>query len=138
MFSIFKKKKKQLTIADVIKNSLSQKKLNLQIDLYVDDQILFQVVPAKHYTNNGLTENELNGFLEIHFFNKNKTHTLENQEKANQLSKIGELIYYEEPKENHNYIKPIGNNPEIIEIIIKNRIKEIYPDISPSRISIKY
>jgi hypothetical protein len=137
MFGILKKIRKP-KISNIIKNALSQKESNLHIDIYIDNQILFQVVPAKYYDNKGLTKIELNGFIELHFFNKNKTLTLDYQEKLIQLSNNGEFTYYEEPKGIHNYIKPIGMNPEIIEIIIKNRIKNTYHNIDTSRISIRY
>ncbi|WP_338378930.1 hypothetical protein [uncultured Flavobacterium sp.] len=138
MFGIFKKKKKELGVSEVISQALKNGISELHINIYVDDQILFQVVPAKFYAARGLNENELDGFMELHFFNKNKTLTIENEQFAKQLSENGTLLYFEEPKGVNNYINAVGKNPNEIEKIINERIKTIYSNIKPERITIQY
>lgn len=138
MFGLFKRKKKQPGVSDVIRQALTQGEIGLHINLYVDDQILFQVVPAEHYGERGIEENDLNGFIELHFFNKNKTLTIENEQFAKELSDLGTLTYFEEPKGNHNYIQAIGRIPEEIEKTINERIGTIYSTIKSERISIEY
>ncbi len=138
MFGIFKSKKKQSGISDVIKQALAQGETGLYVNLYVDDQILFQVVPAKHYTQRGIKGEYLSGFIELHFFNKNKTLTIEHEQFAKELSNKGTLTYFEEPQGIHNYIQAIGKVPEEIEKIINERIKTMYSTIESERISIEY
>ena len=65
MFGLFKKKKteqkerKQVSIADKISYILNRGETGLHINIYIDDQILFQVVPAKDYAEKGINEEEL-------------------------------------------------------------------------------
>ena len=136
MFGLFNKKKPG--ISDVIRQALIQGETGLHVNLHVDDQILFQVVPAKQYAQRGIKEEDLNGFIEYHFFNKNKTLTIENEHFAKELSEKGTLTYFEEPKGIHNYIQAIGIIPEDIEKIINERIRTIYSNIESERISIEY
>jgi len=143
MFGLFKKRtkqkvRKQVSIADKISYILNRGETGLHINIYVDDQILFQVVPAKYYAEKGVSKEELNEFIEIHFFNKNKTLTIEHEKFIKELEQKGLLIHFEEPKNVNNYINTIGKNPDKIQEIINNRIKSIYSNISEDRISIEY
>lgn len=141
MFGIFKRKKKrnrQPGISEMIRQALAQGETNLHVNLYVDDQILFQVVPAMHYAERGLNDKELKGFIELHFFHKNKTITKANESFAKKLSTNGVLTYFENPKGIHNYINAIGIDPEEIEKVINKRIDEMYSNIEKDRISIEY
>ncbi len=138
MLGIFKKKRKQLGIADVIENALMQGEKGLHVNLYVDEQILFQVVPAIHYAERGIEGEDLQGFIELHFFNKSKTLTLENEQFARALADKGILKHFEEPKGIHNYIQAIGKNPVEIEKVINTRIKTMYSNIDIKRIRIEY
>ncbi len=138
MFGIFKKKKKQPGISDVVGQALTQRENGLHVNLYVDDQILFQVVPAKNYAERGIEGGDLKGLAELHFFNKSKTLTIDNEQFAKELSDKGILKYFEEPKGIHNYIQPIGKNPVEIEKIINERIGTMYSNIRSERIRIEY
>lgn len=141
LFGLFNKKppnKSKDSIAGKIQSILDQGEKGLQINLYVDDQILFQVGLATHYGKRGLKGEDLDGFMELHFFNNNKTFTTENEQFAKELSKKGELIYFEEPKGVHMYIRAIGKEPVEIENVINDRIKTMYANIAASRISIEY
>jgi len=141
MFGLFKKKEKKVKqprISEIVEHALSKGQKGLHINLYIEDQILFQVVPARSYGKRGLSDDELNGFVELHFFNKNKTLTNENEAFAKKLVEKNILTHYEEPKGNHNYISAVGNNPEKIERLINKRIDEVYQNIDRNRISIEY
>lgn len=143
MFGLFKKRieqkeRKQVSIADKISYILNRGETGLHINIYVDDQILFQVVPAKDYAEKGVNGEELNDFIEIHFFNKNKTLTIENEKLVKELEQKGLLTHFEEPKNVNNYFNIVGKNPDKIQEIINNRIKSIYSNISEHRISIEY
>lgn len=122
----------------MIRQALAQGETNLHVNLYVDDQILFQVVPAMHYAERGLNDKELKGFIELHFFHKNKTITKANESFAKKLSTNGVLTYFENPIGIHNYINAIGIDPEEIEKVINKRIDEMYSNIEKDRISIEY
>lgn len=137
MFGIFKKKNKKPRISEVIEQALLQGETGLQVNLYVDNQILFQVVPAKYYAQKGVKEEDLNGFIEHHFFTK-KSLTKENEQFAKEHFDKGILTYYEEPKGVHNYIRAIGKNPDEIERIINESIRTIYSNIDSQRISIEF
>ena len=138
MFGIFKRKKKQPGISEIIGQALAQGENGLHVNLYVDDQILFQVVPAKHYAKKGVEGEDLKGFIELHFFNKNKTLTIANEQFIKELSDKGILKYFEEPKGVHNYIRAIGKIPIEIEKVINERIRTIYSNIESERIRIEY
>ena len=138
MFGIFKRKKEQSRISDVIGQALAQGENELHLNLYVDGQILFQVVPAKHYAERGIEGQDLKGFIELHSFNKNKTFTIDNEQFMKELSDKGILKYFEEPKGIHNYIKAIGRDPLEIEKTINERIRTIYSNIETERIRIEY
>src|SRR5690625_2019676 len=134
MFRIFKRKKQQSRISDVIGQILAQGEDGVHINLYVDDQILFQVVPAKHYGERGIGREDLKGFIELHFFNKNKTLTIENEQYVKKLADKGILNYFEEPEGIHCYIQAIGKTPMEFEKTINERIRTIYTNIEPKTI----
>lgn len=138
MFGLFKRKKKQPGISDVIRQALTMGETGLHVNLYVDDQILFQVVHAKDYAQRGIKKGDLDGFIELHFFNKNKTLTIDNEQIAKALADKGTLTHFEEPKGIHNYIQAIGKIPDEIEKTINERIRTMYSNIDSERISIEY
>ena len=139
MFGLFKRKKKTpLSISEKIQKLLNQGEKNLHINLIVEDQILFQIVPAMAYGKRGVLKNELDGFIEIHFFSKNRTETIENHLIAKELERAGEFIYFEEPKGIHFYLKAIGKKPSEIEIVIEERINNMYQNIESNNILIEY
>lgn len=138
MFGFFKRKKRQPSISDALRFALQQEANRLHLDLYIDHQILFQVVPAKHYAQRGISGSDLDGFVEIHFFHKNKTLTLGFEPLAKELAERGEFIHFEEPKGNHNYMRAIGKVPKVLEDQIHERLKTMYATVESTRISIKY
>lgn len=105
--------------------------------MWVNDQILFQVGPIEHMLKHGLVSNSHEDMVLMHFFNKNKTHTLGawNFFKVN-FETLG-FIYFEEPKGVHLYIRNIGNAPVKIEKEIIANIKH-YAEIDNSAIQIEY
>jgi hypothetical protein len=136
MIRIFRKRNKQhafLPIKEGLRNAIKNGESSIQVNIYVDKQILFQVVPVQPYFKRGITEQE--GFIEAHFFNKNKTLTLQNENKLAERAKKGDFIHYEDSKGWQFYIKWIGKNPAEIEKIINFRLKEIYINIEFSRLS---
>ncbi len=130
--------KKQNSIANMVRQILNNGSTGLHINLYAENQILFQIIPAFHYEKWGIKGSELSGFIELHFFSENKTLTVDNQPIANKLAKDGELIYFEDPKGIYNYIKAIGSDPDNIETVIQQRIKEMYSNIKSDEITIEY
>ena len=139
IFDIFKKKKRNdQSIATRLTDILNQRPNNLHIMIYIKDQILFQLMPAKNFTDKGLTATDSNDFVVIHFFNKNKTFTYGKLEKFKNPDLEKEYFYYEEPKGNYNYLKIVGQNPIEIEKEIYANFKEIYELDDLSAITIDY
>ena len=140
MFGILKKKKKsipEMPISEAIVECKKQGAKNLSINLYIEDQILFQVMLAKHFTNRGLELSHPEDMAIVHFFNKNKTLTLETWGKFKSEKMEHIFLHYEQPKGVFHYVKNIGTNPKNIEKAIRNEIL-LYELTSESKISIEY
>ena len=104
----------------IIKNQKKGAK-NLHINLFLNNQILFQAMPSRHFKERGIESSNENDMAIVHFFNKNKIKTSDELEKFK--SRISEKGFIEfETKQNINFIRNLGNNPRMIE-------KEIYKDI---------
>ncbi len=139
IFDIFKKKRRnEQSIAARLTDILNKQPNNLHMMIYIKDQILFQVLPAKNFKDKGLTDPNPNDFVAIHFFNKNKTLTFDKLEKFESADLKKDYFFYEEPKGNFNYIKIIGQNPTEIEKEIFANFKEIYELDDLSEITIDY
>jgi hypothetical protein len=125
---MFFKKNRQNShaLATRLKDILKKGPNNLHINIYVKNQILFQVMPAKNFVEKGLTAINPNDFVVAHFFNKNKTLTFDKLEKLNNPELSKDYMFYEEPKGNLIYLKIIGQNPIEIEKEIYANFKEVY------------
>lgn len=140
MFGLFKKKKKPINELPISEAIIECERLgveNFGINLYIEDQILFQVTNAKHYTKAGLEVNNEDDLAVVHFFNKNKTLTLDTWESFKTHQRENEFLYFEEPKGVFNYTKNIGNIPSEIEKEIYQQMK-LYIIPEGSHISIEY
>jgi hypothetical protein len=139
MFGLFKRKKNiaSLPIHMAIIECQKLGSKSLAINVWINDQILFQVMAGKHMVKHGLELNTDGDRCLIHFFNKNKTHTWSNWEAFREKHIELELLYFEEPKGNHNYVKNIGTDPKNIEKEITQAI-ELYSDIDRNLISLEY
>ena len=124
MFGLFKKRKKdisQLPISEALPelyNNHGAKYLNIM--LWIGDQILFQVIPAKHFIDKGIKSNSDKDLVVLHFFNKNKTNTIDTWEYFKNNS--DGYINFENPKGNENFIKLLGNNPKQIERLVNEEV----------------
>ena len=109
------------SIHKIITKNWNKGAKNLHINLYLKDQILFQVIPSRYFKERGIKSlNELDMSI-IHFFNKNKTITFDKLEKfKSRISKNGYIEF--ETKTNFNFVRNVGSNPRLIE-------KDIYKDI---------
>ena len=140
MFGIFKKKKKpisEMRISEAIVECKIQGVENLSINLFIEDQILFQVIMAKHFTDRGLDIINREDMAVVHFFHKNKNLTIDTWEKFKQENMENDFLLYEEPKGVFIYVKNIGDNPREIEEAIKKEMLR-YNLINDSKISIEY
>ena len=84
MFGLFKKKKKsipEMPISEAIIECKKQGAKSVSINLYIEDQILFQVMLAKHFKGKGLESDNSDDMAVVHFFNTNKTLTHDTWEK---------------------------------------------------------
>ena len=111
---------------------------NLHIDIFIDDQILFQVMAAKNFSSHGFQHQDPDDYTEIHFFNKNKTKTIDAQYNIKNTDLAKAYYYYEEPKGNHNFLRAIGKDPDKIAHTIMDRFKVIYGLKELSSIRIDY
>lgn len=138
MFRLFKKKPiSQLPISKAIVESKKNGAKDLSINLYIENQILFQVIMAKHFQENGLEIQSIDDMVIIHFFNKNKTLTINTWNKF-KIEKLElEYLHYEKPKGVFFYLKNVGNNPKKIEDAIQKEILK-YDLTNDSKISIEY
>ena len=138
MFGLFKKKTiSQLPISKAIVECKKNGAKDLSINLYIEDQILFQVIMAKHFQENGLETQSIDDMAIIHFFNKNKTLTINTWNKF-KIEKLElEYLHYEKPKGVFVYLKNVGNNPKKIEDAIQKEILK-YDLTNDSKISIEY
>ncbi|MCE7993397.1 MAG: hypothetical protein HEP71_15530 [Roseivirga sp.] len=137
--NLFKRKKGlQRSVASELESIFKQNPTNLQIDIYIKDQILFQIMEAKVFEQYNFQAHSPNNFAALHFFNKNKTLTFDKLSKFQYLD-FGDLYYhFEEPKGNHNFIKEIGKTPEDIEREIDAAFKDIYELADLTDITIQY
>ncbi|XOV67662.1 MAG: hypothetical protein ACFHU9_00555 [Fluviicola sp.] len=130
MFGLFKKKK-NISLLPIQKAIVECPKLgskSFAINIWIKDQILFQVMAGKHMTKHGLEVNSDSDRCLVHFFNKNKSHTWNNWKTFKEKHEALDLLYFEEPKGNHNYMKNIGSDPKNIEKEITQAI-ELYSGI---------
>jgi hypothetical protein len=136
VFKLFKQRNTRAgTIASQFTDAISRNDKGTQINIYVDEQILFQITHGITFTSEGLSLENSNDFVELHFFNKNKTHTIENQPIIKELTQKEGFIYYEKPKDYHFYFRAIGRDAIEIEELIWFRINTVYSNIETSRIS---
>lgn len=131
MFSFSNRNRTTTNInADEIRDFLNKHFSKPQIDYWIDDQILFQVMHAKYFVDHGFQANT-NDFAIVHFFNKNKTYSLKTWQKFQENQQTSELFYFEEPKGYHNYLKNIGSEPTNMEMEI-NKALDFY-ELEPHR-----
>ncbi|MDF4201593.1 hypothetical protein PXD56_01415 [Maribacter sp. SA7] len=139
IFDIFKKKRtNDQSVAARLTDIMNQRPNNLHMVIYIKDQILFQVMPAKNFKDKGLNAQNPNDFVAIHFFNKNKTLTFDKLEKLKSLDLEKDYFRYEDPQGNFNYLKIIGQNPIEIEKEIYANFKDIYELDDFKEITINY
>ena len=140
MFGLFKKKKKpiyELPISEAIVECKRQGAEDLGINLYIEDQILFQVMSAKHFESKGLEFTHKDDMAIVHFFNKDKTLTQKAWDKFKSEKKENDFLHYEDPKGVFFYVKNIGSKPVTIEKEIQSHMK-LYELSNDSNISIEY
>lgn len=135
---LFKTNKTQGSIKASLTTILKQKPRNLYINIYIEDQILFQVLPAKTFIELGFQTDTPDRFVALHFFNKNKTLTLDVLSKFQHPDLGKDYYYFEEPKGNYNYIKEIGVSPKELQNQIHFAITQIYEVVNMKDISIEY
>ncbi|MGD1847981.1 MAG: hypothetical protein ACFB10_21520 [Salibacteraceae bacterium] len=122
MFSFFNRNRSLTAIkASDIHRFLNQGLPNPQIDFWVDDQILFQVMHGKHFVQHGF-QAKADDFVLLHCFNKHKTKTQAVWEKFRNNHWENPCLYYEAPKGIHNYLEVIGADPANMELQINRAI----------------
>ena len=115
----------------------SQGASDISINIWTNEQILFQISPARDFIKYGLSVNSDKDRAILHFFNKNKTNTLIDSIKFEKDYEVLDLIEFEEPKGVKNYVKNIEHEPKQIAKEILEGI-EIYESVEKKSISIEY
>ncbi len=138
MFNLFKPKKKKSKLYLELMDALSSNTSSLHINIYIEDQILFQIVPAANYIKRDLKLKVNHTMVEHHFFNKNKTLTIKYEANAIKLLDQKIFSFYEEPKGIRNYYRAIENNPQTIETTINDRVQNLYKGIKNDLLRIEY
>ncbi len=136
MFNFLRKKRKQ-KVSEVIYASELQGVTYLSIDLWIKDQILFQVLPARKLEKYGITTEAPKDYAIFHFFNKNKTRTIQAWEFFKENYESLGLTFTEDPVDYHFFARNIGPSPEEVEHQIEEGIK-LYPNIDRDQIRIEY
>ena len=127
-----------LSIADKLRNIQQQRPKNLHITIYIKDQVLFQIMPARHFEQHGLEPKDFDSLVVVHFFNKNKTSTFDKLNKFKNTDLGRQHLYFEEPKGNHNYVKEIGNDPQLIQDVVNEYLKDAYDLQTTKDLTIDY
>jgi hypothetical protein len=127
MFNFFKKSKESdLPIKRGLEDIAKLNPKNYGVTILFNNQVLFQILQSKHFMQFGFEPKEENSFVEVHFFNKNKTNTIAIHDKF-KSEQLGEkYFYFENPKNNHTYIREVGSNFAKIEEKAFEAIENIY------------
>ncbi|MGL1889098.1 MAG: hypothetical protein OCD76_21475 [Reichenbachiella sp.] len=94
-------------------------------------------MPTKFLSQHGMENHEPNDFCINHFFTKTKSNTQSDWSTFQEEYQEMGLIYFEEPKGIHNYVKNIGSDPKGIETEIREAI-QLYKYIGNTKIEIDY
>ena len=122
--SSFKRNPNQLDeIAKNIKVLNQKGANNLHVNLYLKDQILFQLMSSKNFAEDGLQYN-YGDFSIVHFFNN---------EKMNE-----KLFYFEKPKGVHIFIQNIKRGDKLFQEKINKAIDLYKEDILDDEIEVEY
>ncbi|GEM_PF-2149452 len=130
--------KSDTSVEQKLKDVLAQAPGNLQVNLYYGDQILFQIMQGKNFVESGFVTDHPDHFVELHFFNKNKTNTAQTWLKFKDVKFSNVYYSFEKPKGNYNFIKEIGSSHEEIYDCIQYNLRKVYDIHSSQEISIEY
>ena len=100
MFNFFKKSKESdLPIKRGLEDIAKLNPKNYGVTILFNNQVLFQILQSKHFMQFGFEPKEENSFVEVHFFNKNKTNTIAIHDKF----KSGQLVGNPDRKTKRSY-----------------------------------
>ena len=136
--SLFKSNLNQLDkIAKNIKKLNQKGANNLHVDLYLNGQILFQIMPSNNFAEDGLNYN-YGDFSIVHFFNNDKdlTHKTWNKFKNDRMNE--KFFYFEKPKGVHIYIQNIRRGDTLFQEKINKAIELYKEDTLDKKIEIEY
>ncbi|MBS2212774.1 hypothetical protein KEM09_15245 [Carboxylicivirga mesophila] len=140
MFGLFKKRNRPIHELPISKALVEYRKKGfviLGINFYIDDQILFQVLLAKHFKEKGLEVINEDDMAIYHFFNKTKTLTNETWEIFKNEEINSSFLHFEELKGVFGYVRNIGKKPTEIEEAIYNDMK-LYNLSKEKKVVIEY
>lgn len=130
---------KKDSLSDFILNGIiDSRKRNIKyiaINLWIDDQILFQVGTAKEFTQYGIDMKDEREAFAFHFFNNKKTLTIAAWDTFKKLKDTDYLNFY--TSGNDFYAKSMGVSPDQIVKNIKKEM-ELYRIEDKSKIRIQF
>ncbi len=133
---LFKKNNLIDNISDKIIDSRKRGIKYFTINLWIDNQILFQNGPGEHFIKHGIDVKSDKEIFAIHFFNKNKTLTTKSWEKFKN-DKNSNYVNFTSTDGNDYYIKSMGIDSFEVMKNIKAEI-ELYEIKDKSRIGIQF
>lgn len=122
----FRKKKRKNEIADKINDCHKRGARNLHMMIYYDKDLLFQVLPSRHFKNLVIETNDKNAYAGLHSFHKTQIKTLDELEKFKNSDLNKEHEYFLEDKNVHQFVRNLGDNPLNIQNYILDCIINIY------------
>jgi hypothetical protein len=110
---------------------------NLHVNLYLNESILFQIMPSKNFAEDGLNYN-FGDFSIVHFFSKSKNVTHQTWDKFKNGKIDYKIFYFEKPKGIHIYIQNIRRGDTLFQEKINKAIELYKEDILDNKIKIEY
>ncbi len=139
MFNLFKRNKPlhKLPISEAINRCFDKGAKNLHINLSIDDQMLFQVMPARHFEKHGFFFKK-NDMAIVYAFSGKKNDEFEYIFEKFKSKKVNKSIFsIDDQKGVYLFLNNIGSNPQIMEQEIHESIK-IYELGTNAELSIEY
>jgi len=124
-------------IAKNIKKLNQKEANNLHVNLYLNESILFQIMPSKNFAEDGLNYN-FGDFSIVHFFSKSKNVTHQTWDKFKNGKIDYKVFYFEKPKGIHIYIQNIRRGDTLFQEKINKAIELYKEDILDNKIKIEY
>ncbi|MCT4687948.1 hypothetical protein [Vallitalea sp.] len=113
----------KLNVSGRINDCLNRGHVNLHINIYYRQKILFQIMLAKHFVSKGIEVRSEMDFAVVHFFSKAKKDLYD---KFLQSDDFEDYLFFEECRGIFTYVNNIGKNAIYIEEYLYKTLLETY------------